>query len=204
MIKPRIAIINSNTLEAMGLKAIIDEIIPMAEVGVYDSLDELNGEADTAGFFHFFVSAQALFESMSFFLERQRQTVVLVNGPNTNVQSAHFHTLNTSLSQHALIKQILQLHEIGHGHPGKPGKSHSDRLCESPEIGIPDISPRETEVLALVVKGFINREIADRLNISLPTVITHRKNICEKLNLRSVSSLTIYAVTHGIVRVEDI
>ena len=66
------------------------------------------------------------------------------------------------------------------------------------------LSARETEVLALIVRGFINKEIADRLSISLPTVITHRKNICDKLHLRSVSSLTIYAVTHGIVSAEEI
>ena len=55
-----------------------------------------------------------------------------------------------------------------------------------------------------MARGFLNKEIADQLCISLPTVISHRKNICEKLHLRSVSSLTIYAVTHGIVRIEDI
>jgi DNA-binding CsgD family transcriptional regulator len=66
------------------------------------------------------------------------------------------------------------------------------------------LSARETQVLALVVKGLINKEIADRLCISLPTVVTHRKNICDKLHLRSVSALTIYAVTHGIVSAEDI
>ena len=67
-----------------------------------------------------------------------------------------------------------------------------------------EISARETEVLALVARGFLNKEIADKLCISLPTVISHRKNICEKLHLRSVSSLTIYAVTHGIVNIEEI
>jgi DNA-binding CsgD family transcriptional regulator len=67
-----------------------------------------------------------------------------------------------------------------------------------------EISQREAEVLSLVVKGYINKEIADRLNISLATVVTHRKNITEKLGLKSVSALTIYAVTHGIVRVDEI
>ena len=59
-------------------------------------------------------------------------------------------------------------------------------------------------MLSLVVRGFINKEIADQLCISLPTVITHRKNIYDKLHMRSVSSLTIYAVTHGLVSAEDI
>jgi DNA-binding CsgD family transcriptional regulator len=70
-----------------------------------------------------------------------------------------------------------------------------------PEI---EISKREAEVLALVVRGFINKEIADQLCISLPTVISHRKNICEKLHMHSVSALTIYAVTHGIVSIDEI
>ena len=59
-------------------------------------------------------------------------------------------------------------------------------------------------MLALVAKGYINKEIADKLCISLPTVISHRKNICDKLHIRSVSALTIYAVTHGIVSVDEI
>ena len=55
------------------------------------------------------------------------------------------------------------------------------------------LSNREIEVLSLVVQGYINKEIALKLNISLTTVITHRKNIMEKLGMKSVSALTIYA-----------
>ena len=66
------------------------------------------------------------------------------------------------------------------------------------------LSAREIEVLALVAQGFINKEIADKLNISLTTVITHRKNITEKLGLRSVSALTIYAVMNGYVELDKI
>ena len=47
-----------------------------------------------------------------------------------------------------------------------------------------DLSAREIEVLVLITKGLINKEIADKLNISLTTVITHRKNIVEKLGIK--------------------
>ena len=66
------------------------------------------------------------------------------------------------------------------------------------------LTDREIEVLSLIVQGYINKEIADKLNISLSTVITHRRNIMEKLNAKSVSALTIYAVMQGFVDITNI
>ena len=68
----------------------------------------------------------------------------------------------------------------------------------------PILSDREAEVMVLIVKGYINKQIADQLHIGLSTVVTHRKNIMEKLGLRSVSALTIYAVMHGYVDINKI
>ena len=67
-----------------------------------------------------------------------------------------------------------------------------------------DLSAREIEVLILITKGLINKEIADKLNISLTTVISHRKNITEKLGIKSVSALTIYAVMNGYISPDSI
>ena len=58
--------------------------------------------------------------------------------------------------------------------------------------------------MSLIVKGFINKEIGNMLNISLATVVTHRRNIMDKLGLKSVSALTIYAVTRGYVDIGEI
>ena len=59
-------------------------------------------------------------------------------------------------------------------------------------------------MLSLVVRGLMSKEIADRLHISLPTVNTHRKNICEKLGVKSVPALTVYAVMHSYVELRQI
>jgi DNA-binding CsgD family transcriptional regulator len=62
-----------------------------------------------------------------------------------------------------------------------------------------DLSDREIEVLSELVKGLSNKEIADKLNISVHTVISHRKNINEKTGIKSLSGLTIYAITRKII-----
>ncbi len=61
------------------------------------------------------------------------------------------------------------------------------------------LSPREIEVLRELAKGKTQKEIADILCISTTTVITHRKNISEKLGIRSISGLALYAAMNGII-----
>ena len=201
---PRIAIIDKNTLEAMGLMSIISDIIPRADISVFTSVQELKQELDEAPFFHYFVSSQILLENSAFFLKEPSKTIVLTTQPMASTQFANFHTLNPSLLEPDLVKSLLTLHDHGHANPQGHGYHHGN--LEEQDVMQPSIpiSKREAEVLALVVKGYINKEIADHLCISLPTVISHRKNICEKLNMRSVSALTIYAVTHGLVNIDDI
>ncbi len=202
---PRFAIINNNTLEATGLKSILCDIVPGVSVSVFSSVDDMLTEQDEEmPFVHFFVSSQVLISNSDFFLAHIRQTIVLTSQKPKSPLVSHFRTLDTSHSEHDLVKAILFLHQHAHGTPHQGVFNHHG-ISEHDVLGPqPEISSREAEVLALVARGFINKEIADRLCISLPTVISHRKNICEKLHLRSISSLTIYAVTHGIVKVEDI
>ncbi|MDR2764381.1 MAG: helix-turn-helix transcriptional regulator, partial [Tannerella sp.] len=62
-----------------------------------------------------------------------------------------------------------------------------------------ELSAREREVLQLIVIGLTNREIADKLYISLNTVLTHRKNITSKLGIKTVPGLTFYAIINGLI-----
>ncbi|HOK98296.1 MAG TPA: response regulator transcription factor [Bacteroidales bacterium] len=62
------------------------------------------------------------------------------------------------------------------------------------------LSERETEVLLHLASGKTNKEIADILNISINTVITHRKNISQKTGIKTVSGLTIYAIAQGLIK----
>lgn len=67
-----------------------------------------------------------------------------------------------------------------------------------------DLSIREKEVLVAVAKGKTNKEIADELNISIHTVMTHRKNITGKTGIKSISGLTVYALINNLVKQEEV
>ena len=67
-----------------------------------------------------------------------------------------------------------------------------------------DLSERERDVLVLVAKGMANKEIADRLNISIHTVMSHRKNITHKTGIKSVAGLTVYALLNNLLDQNDV
>lgn len=95
------------------------------------------------------------------------------------------------------FKTILDIREQG---------SHVSQIlrdcCQSdPEVADEsyELSDRESEVLVLVAQGNSSKEIADKLNISIHTVNTHRKNITHKTGIKSVAGLAVYAMLHNLV-----
>lgn len=70
---------------------------------------------------------------------------------------------------------------------------------EAPETDNYDLSLREKEILVCVAKGMLNKEIADFYNISIHTVITHRKNITRKTGIKTVAGLTVYALLNNLI-----
>lgn len=65
------------------------------------------------------------------------------------------------------------------------------------------LTPRERDIIGCIARGMQNKEIADRLFLSVHTVATHRRNICSKLNIHSASGMTIYAILHGILPIDE-
>ena len=188
-----IAIIEPNTLAGLGLRHLLQQMMPAITIRHFGSMQQLTDDTpDMYG--HYFVSSAVYFEHASFFLQRMSRTIVLTSGGAVPGLS-DVNTLNVNQSEQALTRDILRLHSRGHGH------DHNHRPTMAAEH---DLSPREIEVLVLLTRGFINKEIADRLNISLTTVITHRKNITEKLGIKSLSGLTIYAVMRGYVEPHEL
>ena len=67
-----------------------------------------------------------------------------------------------------------------------------------------ELSKREIDVLVAVAKGMMNKEIADQMNISIHTVISHRKNITRKTGIKSISGLTVYALLNNLISEDEL
>ncbi|MEL6809974.1 MAG: response regulator transcription factor [Bacteroidota bacterium] len=105
--------------------------------------------------------------------------------------------LQKDSGKEALITAITQVMETGSYFTSETAdllvKSFQQHTTESP------ISPRETEVVALIVEGFTTKEIAQALFLSRHTVESHRQNILLKLGLKNSAELVKYAIQKGLV-----
>ena len=196
MNRPKIAIVDANTLAVLGLKQILQTVMPIMTVDTFGSFAELEANHPEQ-YFHYFVAMNIVLEHKAFFLDQRKKTIVLTLSRETTSQLSEFHSLCINVPEEELVRSLLMLEQHAHG--------HGQNLPQMPKaLQRKILSDREIEVMSLIVQGYINKEIADKLNIGLSTVITHRKNIMDKLGLRSVSALTIYAVTHNYVDINSI
>ena len=194
--RPKIAIIDPNTLAVLGLKQLLQNVLPIMTVDTFGSFAELEASHPDS-YFHYFAAMNVVLENKAFFIERKRKTIVLTLSLDSTSTLSDFHSLCINVPEQELVRSLLALQQSAHGH----GKN----IPPMPEVlNRKILSDREIEVMSLIVQGYINKEIAEKLNIGLATVITHRKNIMDKLGMKSVSALTIYAVMHGYVDINKI
>ncbi|MDO5570051.1 MAG: LuxR C-terminal-related transcriptional regulator [Bacteroidales bacterium] len=117
--------------------------------------------------------------------------ISLITFGNSDLSSSLLHsTINIYDSPDIIYQKINHILEIN---------KNSENKLNSEEL-----SEREKEVLVNVVKGFTNKQIADNMNLSVHTIISHRKNISRKLDIKSSSGLTIYAIINNLIDVNEI
>lgn len=197
--KPKIVIIHPNSLCCLAMRAILNDIAPfmggMSDIDIvaYNSMQEFLDDNPSVAMHHF-IAANILEANVDYFLPHARRCIILTEGDSFS--HPEFRTVNLHQPEREVLKGVLMMHHSAHTammeHP-RPNKEEAKIL-----------SQREREVLSLIIKGYINKEIADKLNISTPTVIFHRRNIVEKIGSKSIGRLTIYAVMNGIVDAKEL
>lgn len=195
--KPKIIVIHPNSLCCMAMRTILVDIAPFVgmfrdvEILSYNSLEQMLQDQPQM-VIHYFVAAQVLQANMPYFAPQLRRCIILTEGDDTALPEGA-RTVDIRRPEHELLKAFLMMHSNAHTSMPHPAPQEGELL-----------SQREKDVLALIVKGYINKEIAAMLNISTPTVIFHRRNLSEKIGSKSVGRQTIYAVMNGIVTPDEL
>lgn len=185
-----IAIIDPNTTAALGLRLLIGRAVEDAVIRIFPDFGSLVDDTPDM-YSYYFVTSQIYVLYNRFFLPRKDKVVILTGGQTGSVFPVSDRVLDVYDSEKKIEHYLNRIF-------------CSTPIMQDKEPESTDLSSREIEVLVLVAKGMINKEIADKLNISLTTVISHRKNITEKLGIKSVSGLTIYAVMNGYISPDSI
>ncbi len=139
-----------------------------------------------------------------------KQILIQHLSPGCNQNLCHavifsLHSLQKDLEAHNRVRDRVLLPKVNELSPGgieRLQTAISSERSQQGESATHQLSDREIEVLRLIVQGHLNKEIAEQLNISLNTVLTHRKNIIAKTGIRTVSGLTFYSLRNGLVSMQ--
>lgn len=109
------------------------------------------------------------------------------------------YSLQEDIARHILVEDGVLVPIVNR-------KLHKDTETgdDTPRSEGETLSSREKEILVCVAKGMLNKEIADAENISIHTVITHRKNITRKTGIKTVAGLTVYALLNNLIDINTI
>lgn len=127
-------------------------------------------------------------------LHKVNSTIIIgliTNSTPDNIKSHFRYCLNIEYGKHEVLESFKSF--LG----DKLNLKTSDKLASA-------LSDREQTIVRQVVSGYTNQQIADKLFLSIHTVSTHRKNITNKLGIKTVSGLTVYALMNKIVDIHDI
>lgn len=185
----RVAIVLWDTLRYLGLQNLLTSYFAPVEIAYYTDFSALH-ENGSDSYDYYITDAEQFLMNADFFLPRKNKTIVLAGGATVPPAVSFSHFLTLSAPQETIIEQLQGLFVSENAAVGSEANK--------------ELSVREVEVLQLIVKGAINKEIADKLSISLNTVLSHRKNITAKLGIKTVSGLTFYAMMNGYISADDI
>ena len=193
--KENVFIIHRSEIIRKGLALILQDYFKMEITQLNSAIDLSSFKGITNSTIIMIMDANAELNMKAIDFQKRSNDVYLIgfypdnqnSGTNTSFDY-HLTELSSSLQIQKLIQVIR--------------KAGTKQKNSTPENG--ELTTREKDVIKLIALGFANKEIADKLFISIHTVISHRKNITEKLGIKSISGLTVYAFMNNLLDIQDI
>lgn len=189
-----IAIIVQSQIVYEGLQTLISQSELDAKICKLDALDDLDHILHTRPIDVLIVNP-ILVANRDKDVKKIRKTY-----PDLSIIGINIGLIDSSLTQ--MVDDSFSLFEPTEHIINKLQKATNDTEHKA-HANAENLTDREIDVLTHLVNGLSNKEIADCLNISIHTVITHRKNIATKTGIRSQSGLTIYAISKKIIDIEN-
>ena len=195
-LKIQVVVAASNFLYRLGVKTIISVIGIEPDLVEFENHNELTSHLEKAGQPDFLmINEDILPENYASLIDNIKhqypdcKVMVMVDNPGRDGLISNY---SVSLENQ---KEILEKFQEFFFEP---------EINENGENEKTNLSEREVDVLKSVALGFSNKEIADKLYISPNTVITHRKNITDKLGIKTIAGLTVYAMMNNLIQPEEV
>ncbi len=186
----KIAIILEDTLHRLGLQGLLTDYFSPVAIDPFTGFPDferfgssLHGEP----YDYYFLSPECYGLHLDRFLPFRSQVLLVSRYPHPE-EPNH---LDASLPHEELAERISAFF----------AEKEKNQSVAEPNR---ELTQREIEVLKMIVRGKINKEIAEELSIGFQTVLSHRKNLTAKLGIKTVSGLTFYALTYGHIGPEEI
>ena len=193
----KIIIAESSPIISSGLSSFFNDMNQITVASIVDNIDDLQDKIIMHNPDVLIINPMMLGCMLNTFVKQMTQ-----NHPNINRVA-----LVTSYVDKNILKNFKEVIELSDNKQKVINKmlnlqnNNDETFAQNESV---DLSNREVDVLVCVAKGMTNKDISDMLNISVHTVITHRKNIVKKTGIKSVSGLTVYALLNNLVEESEI
>jgi len=191
-------IVSKSHLITKGLESLLREVTMVEIVGKSDSSFELiekilQKEPDFVIISEEMLEPETKSDLEKHFPDNNKTSLLYLikAGESEKTESIFYDSINLYQSKNELLKKLNEIIESR-----KPAGKTSSKSS--------NLSEREKNILRHVAMGLTNKEIGEKLFISIHTVTTHRKNITQKLGIKTVSGLTVYSILNGIINLEEV
>ena len=193
----KIIIAESSPIISGGLSSFFNDMNQIAVASIVDNIDDLQDKIIMHNPDVLIINPMMLGCMLNTFVKQMTQ-----NHPNINRVALVTSYVDKNILKN--FKEVIELNDNKQKVINKILNLQNNNEETSAQNESVDLSNREVDVLVCVAKGMTNKDISDMLNISVHTVITHRKNIVKKTGIKSVSGLTVYALLNNLVEESEI
>ncbi len=193
--KENVFIVHHSEIIRKGLSLILQEYFKMEITQLSSTKDLSSFSAISNSTLILILEAQVDLNSKAISLLKKNNEVYLVGFYAAPLDRQLDEPFDYQLNHYSSAIQIQKLIQVIR----QSGNKNKNAMQDNGEL-----TSREKDVIKLIALGLSNKEIADKLFISIHTVISHRKNITEKLGIKSISGLTVYAIMNNLLDIQDI